>query len=242
MAGSTSAQAVFQSKDDVRMAPAVQAFGAGAYRPTGEYLGNNDFPTHGASWWWMQQHGGSPWGFARGPGAPPPLETTTPVVGPRIARASGGDSNTGSDFIKIAQTQFIIPRVMDLTNQNSLLINPSIVARTGRSAIGQGGFGGSGRSWQNTVDWSSISRGTSDGRGHDRNLSDLEKNGEGSTVDANAGAPGGNNDPNHLQTAALSAQVNDPNYVGNQDPTTPHVVAANSTSTTADDEQVIAKV
>jgi len=228
-------QAVFKPYNDAsRVGPAITVFGTPTYQ-----LASNDFPVNGTpSSWWLQQHGGNVWGFARGPGAVSAgSESTVLPLTPQFAKAVPIATTKGSDLTKIATTQFSMPRATSLTSQNSLLINPvSVGGRDGRSGVGVGGTTGG----ATTVDWSQFvaqrvgrnEGSSSNRRGHDlHQLSGMEKGEE--SIDAAAGSAAAPVDPDQH----LSAQVNDPNYVKGADPnqTAPQTVA--STTNIKQDDQ-----
>ena len=235
----TDYQATFKNENDAKVGPALTVYGNARFMPADSTnnIPAGSFPTSGSSSWWRQQHGGNVWGFARGPGYVAPPQEVIRTGDQVIARARGISQSSEGDMPKIAQARFPIPRIIDLTNQNSLLDTGTTQFGPRRqvSAVGMGS--GTARNWA-SVDMSQFGGGTvrtgaTEGRGgHDlRNLGAVEKDGElgldapGSGSNSGGavvlGSNGGANvDPSHVDpsnadpsqlssTVALNSQSQD---------------------------------
>lgn len=238
-----SQQVVFKNDaQDVKMSPAMQVYGTPKFLHSDETnnIPAGSFPTAGASWWWKQQHGGNPWGFNRGPGAPPVVaEEARPSV-QITPRARGIAATPEQDLTKIAQVRFPIPRVMEISNQAMLLNSPNqFTSKAGRPGA-VGGAAGASKSWT-TVDWSQIGShrvAASEGGKGNQDLSKLEKD-EELGIDGSGSAAAPTNQAGAINLAQnLSQNANDPNAVDPNDPNA--VVALNTQPTKGDDN--LAKV
>jgi hypothetical protein len=217
----TAQQATFKNDaTEVKMSPVAAVYGTPKFLASEETnnIPAGSFPTAGASWWWKQQHGGSPWGFQRGPGVVAAQEVVKQNV-QITPRARGIAATPEADLTKIAQVRFPIPRVMDISNQAMLLNSPNqFSSRAGRNGSGIGSGGPGARSWT-TVDWSQIGAhrlSSSEGGKAAHDLSKLEKDeesgmdapGNGAVTAQNMlGGPNGTHDPSNVDPS------NDPNVV-----------------------------
>jgi hypothetical protein len=239
----TSQQVVFKNDgQEAKMTPAMQVYGTPKFLPAAETnnIPAGSFPTSGSSWWWKQQHGGNPWGFNRGPGAPAvAAEESRPTV-QITPRARGIAATPEQDLTKIAQVRFPIPRVMDISNQAMLLNSPNQFSSKAGRPGSFGGAGGASKSWT-TVDWTQIGShrvAASEGAKGTQDLSKLEKD-EELGIDGSGGAVAGQNQTGAALTAQnLSQHANDPNGVDPSDPNA--VIASNSQPAPGDDN--LAKV
>lgn len=239
----TSQQTVFRNDgQEAKMSPAMQVYGTPKFLPANETnnIPAGSFPTTGASWWWKQQHGGNPWGFNRGPGAPAVAsEEARPTV-QITPRARGIAATPEQDLTKIAQVRFPIPRVMDISNQAMLLNSPNQFSSKAGRPGSFGGAGGANKSWT-TVDWSQIGShrvSASEGGKGNQDLSKLEKD-EELGIDGGGGVTAGQNQAGATLTAQnLSQHANAPNGVDPNDPNA--VVAAHTQPMPGDDN--LAKV
>ena len=222
----TAQQATFKNDaSEVKMSPVAAVYGTPKFLASDETnnIPAGSFPTTGASWWWKQQHGGSPWGFQRGPGAVAAAQEDVKQSVQITPRARGIAATPEADLTKIAQVRFPIPRVMDISNQAMLLNSPNqFSSRAGRNGSGIGSGGPGSRSWT-TVDWSQVGAhrlSSSEGGKAAHDLSKLEKDEEsgmdapGNGVVTAQNMPGGpnlnasgTNDPSHINPN------NDPNMV-----------------------------
>lgn len=193
-------QTTFKNDNDARVSPALAVYGNAKFMPADSTnnIPAGSFPSSGSSWWWKQQHGGNVWGFSRGPGYVAPPQEVTRTGDQVIARARGMSQSPEGDLTKIAQARFPIPRIIDLTNQNSLLDTGTTQFGPRRqvSAVGMGS--GTAKNWA-SVDMSQfgggvVRTGATEGRGgHDlRNLGEVEKESElGMDAPGSGSASGG---------------------------------------------------
>lgn len=195
---------------------------------------------------WEAQYGGSVFHQVRGPGAPSVVQDDVRPTAAITPRARGMSVTPEADLTKIASTRFPLPRVLDISNQSSLLNSgtnqfSSKIGRPGSMA----GNGGPARTWT-TVDWSQVGGShrttASEGGKANKDLTKLEKD-EEVGIDGAGGGSGGTANPNTNTVVAQTANdpsATDPNtVVASADPST--VVASNA-QTQSQDDQNLAKI